>query len=99
MDSKERRPKQLPHTNLPPPHALLLRNAIDDGSARCPALARTRAAPEALDRRLKPSKLWLPDKGADRARATCRRRWQREASRELVAAGRAVVTPSWRLAF
>ena len=69
MDSKERRPKQLPHTNLPPPHALLLRNAIDDGSARCPALARTRAAPEALDRRLKPSKLWLPDKGADRARA------------------------------
>ena len=53
FDSK-RRPKQLPHqfaAARSPPHALLLRNAIDDGSARCPALAPTRAALEALDRR------------------------------------------------
>ncbi len=92
--------KQLPHqfaAARSPPHALLLRNAIDDGSARCPALARCPRGARSAS--LKPSKLWSPDKGADRARATCRRRWQREASRELVAAGRAVVTPSWRLAF
>ena len=46
--------KQLPHqfaAARSPPHALLLRNAIGDGSARCPALAPTRAALEALDRR------------------------------------------------
>jgi len=46
FDSK-RRPKQLPHAARSPPHALLLRNAIDDASARCPALAPARAAPEA----------------------------------------------------
>ena len=48
--------KQLPHQLPCPraaPHALLLHNAIDDGSARCPALAPTRAAPTALDRRPK----------------------------------------------